>query len=360
MAFFVDAGRAGAARRRQLGVPKMKASDVRQWKESALAEAGAADSLQAAEQVRVKYLGRKGRLPEIMRRLKELDAEERIAVGREANAFKEELSRRIEERRRALGAGAAARPAAFDLSLPGRWRPLGSMHPISIVIQETARIFGRLGFTVADGPDIETRYHNFEALNTPDHHPSLDGSDTFWLDANLLLRTQTSPVQIRVMESQQPPVRIITPGRCYRRDTTDATHSANFHQVEGLYVDRHVTLADLKGVLTYFARRMMGPRVGVRFRPHFFPFTEPSVECDFSCHLCGGRGCRVCKFSGWIEIAGAGMVDPRVYRKVGYDPEAVTGYAFGMGVERIAMIKYGIDDIRVLYENDIRFLRQFA
>jgi phenylalanyl-tRNA synthetase alpha chain len=233
------------------------------------------------------------------------------------------------------------------------------MHPVSRVIEDTIRIFWKLGFTVAEGPDVETAYRNFEALNTPAHHPSLDNQDTFWLETGELLRTQTSPVQIRVMEKQQPPVRIITPGRCYRRDTTDATHSANFHQIEGLYVDRNVSLSDLKGVLAYFAREMMGSEVGVRFRPHFFPFTEPSVECDFSCHLCHGDGCRVCKNSGWIEIAGAGMVDPRVFEKVGYDPEEITGYAFGMGVERMAMIKYGIGDIRMLYENDTRFLKQF-
>jgi phenylalanyl-tRNA synthetase alpha chain len=217
-----------------------------------------------------------------------------------------------------------------------------------------------MGFTVAEGPDVETPFRNFDALNTPAHHPSLDPQDTFWLESGELLRTQTSPVQIRVMEACRPPVRIITPGRCYRRDTTDATHSANFHQIEGLYVDRRVSLADLKSCMACFAREMMGPGVGVRFRPHFFPFTEPSVECDFSCHVCGGKGCRVCKNSGWIEIAGAGMVDPRVFAKVGYDAEAYTGFAFGMGVERIAMVKYGIPDIRLLYENDSRFLSQFA
>jgi phenylalanyl-tRNA synthetase alpha chain len=215
-----------------------------------------------------------------------------------------------------------------------------------------------MGFRVADGPDVETRFNNFDALNTPEHHPSLDAQDTFWFDGDRLLRTQTSPVQIRVMQNHRPPVRIITPGRCYRRDTMDATHSASFHQVEGLYVDRDVSLADLKGVLAHFAREMMGPKVNVRFRPHFFPFTEPSVECDFSCHMCNGTGCRVCKQSGWIEIAGAGMVDPRVFAKVGYDPES-TGYAFGMGVERVAMVKFGIEDIRMFYDNDLRFLEQF-
>lgn len=314
-----------------------------------------ADELEAA---RIKYLGRNGLLPQIMKGLRELPPEEKAAAGRGANEFKDSVSARLEARKAEYAAVEDCRP--FDLTLPGCWRAQGSPHPISSVIQEAVRIFGRLGFTVAEGPDIETRYHNFEALNTADYHPSLDQTDTFWLESGELLRTQTSPVQIRVMESRRPPVRIVTPGRCYRRDTTDATHSANFHQIEGLYVDRDVSLADLKGVLAYFAREMMGSGVGVRFRPHFFPFTEPSVECDFSCHVCGGKGCRVCKHSGWIEIAGAGMVDPRVFQKVGYDPETTTGYAFGMGIERIAMIKYGIGDIRMLYENDLRFLTQFA
>ena len=213
---------------------------------------------------------------------------------------------------------------------------------------------------MADGPDIETVFHNFTALNTPEDHPSRSPSDTFYLQDDLILRTQTSPVQIRVMQGGSPPIRIIAPGRCYRRDTTDATHSANFHQIEGLYVDRQVSLADLKGDVSYFARQMMGPDVKVRFRPHFFPFTEPSVEYDFSCHVCGGRGCRVCKQSGWIEISGAGLVHPRVFERVGIDPEQWQGYAFGLGVERIAMILYGISDIRQLYENDLRFLAQFA
>lgn len=337
----------------------MNAQEMRTLRETALAEAAAASGAEQIEAVRVRYLGRNGLLPGIMKGLKDVDPLERPEVGQTANALKQELSGVLEARKAALATGKAD-AAAFDLSLPGRWRELGTMHPISMVIAEVARIFGRLGFTVADGPDVETRYRNFEALNTPDHHPSLDAQDTFWLESGELLRTQTSPVQIRVMERQRPPVRIITPGRCYRRDKTDATHSANFHQVEGLYVDRDVSLADLKGVMAYFAREMMGAKVGVRFRPHFFPFTEPSVECDFSCHVCAGSGCRVCKGSGWIEIAGAGMVDPRVFRKVGYDPEVYTGYAFGMGVERIAMIKYGVGDIRMFYENDARFLEQFA
>lgn len=334
-------------------------SDIMRLKEEALSAVAAATGTEALEAVRVKYLGRKGMLPQIMKELKGLDPAERSEAGRRANEFKQAISAAL------AGGRTEASPvqegsASFDLSLPGRWPLQGSKHPISMVIDEATRIFGRAGFTVAEGPDVETVYHNFEALNTPAHHPALDKLDTFWLESGELLRTQTSPVQIRVMENTKPPIRIITPGRCYRRDTTDATHSANFHQIEGLYVDTDVSLADLKGVLSYFAREMMGPSVGVRFRPHFFPFTEPSVECDFSCHLCDGKGCPVCKHSGWIEIAGAGIVDPRVFRRVGYNPEEVSGYAFGMGVERIAMIKYGISDIRTLYENDLRFLRQFA
>ena len=328
-------------------------------KEQALAELRAAADAAGLEQVRIRYLSRNGQIPAMMKLVKDVPAADRPEFGRRANALRAELDAELANRQAAAAPRETVAP--FDVTLPGRWHTVGTMHPVSRVIEEVSRIFGRLGFTVADGPDIETRFNNFTALNTPAHHPSLDATDTFWLGDNQLLRTQTSPVQIRVMTSQPPPVRIITPGRCYRRDTTDATHSANFHQIEGLYVDtKPVSLADLKATLSCFAREMMGSSVGVRFRPHFFPFTEPSVEVDFSCHVCGGSGCRVCKQSGWIEIAGAGMVDPRVYKLVGYDPEHVYGYAFGMGVERIAMIKYGITDIRHLYENDVRFLAQFA
>ena len=336
----------------------MDVSRLETVKREALEAAAAADGSEALEAVRIQYLGRKGLLPRVMKELKGLPPSERAAAGRLANAFKQELAAALERRAAALAAPREAR--AFDTTLPGCWPRPGTAHPISRIITEAATIFGRMGFKVAEGPDVETAWHNFEALNTPAHHPSLDAQDTFWLADGSVLRTQTSPVQIRVMESRRPPVRIITPGRCYRRDTTDATHTANFHQIEGLYVDENVSLADLKGTLAHFAHAMMGPAVSVRFRPHFFPFTEPSVECDFSCHVCGGDGCRVCKHSGWIEIAGAGMVDPRVFEKVGYDPERFTGFAFGMGVERIAMIRYGIPDIRLLYENDMRFLRQFG
>ncbi|MFO7536306.1 MAG: phenylalanine--tRNA ligase subunit alpha [Kiritimatiellia bacterium] len=339
----------------------MKANDIQELKRQALEEAAAATSADALEAVRVKYLGRKGLLPEIMTGLKDMDPAERPLAGRYANELKQELGATLAARKDALdSAAAAANRPPFDGTLPGNWRGLGSRHPVSQVIGEVIRIFHGLGFTVADGPDLETEWHNFDALNTPADHPSRDVQDTFWLNDKTLLRTQTSPVQIRIMEGRQPPVRIIAPGRCYRRDTTDATHSANFHQVEGLYVDRQVSMADLKGDITHFAREMMGPGVKVRFRPHFFPFTEPSVEYDFSCHMCKGAGCRVCKQSGWIEISGAGMVNPRVFTNVGYDPEAFMGYAFGMGVERIAMIKFGIEDIRHLYENDVRFLEQFS
>ncbi len=337
----------------------MNASDIVKLKESALAEGRAAASASDIEAVRIKYLGRNGLLPEIMKGLKDVAPAERPLVGKSANEFKQEVGALLDARKAELQAPAAAGASrGFDWSMPGAWRGLGSRHPVSLIIDEAIRIFARLGFTVADGPDIETEYYNFDALNTPADHPSRDIQDTFWLETGELLRTQTSPVQIRVMERQKPPVRIIAPGRCYRRDTMDATHSANFHQIEGLYVDRQVSMADLKGDISYFAHEMMGPDVKVRFRPHFFPFTEPSVEYDFSCHLCHGSGCRVCKQSGWIEISGAGMVHPKVFAAVGY--ESVTGYAFGMGVERIAMIKYGIEDIRLLYDNDVRFLEQFA
>ena len=345
--------------------------ELEQGKAASLAEIAAAADAAAVEQLRIKYVGRNGSIPALIKAMKDVPKEERPAFGKAVQAWRAE----VEAALAAKGAGAAAGGAKaedVDATLPGRWPAPGVEHPLSRVIADTARIFGQLGFTVADGPDIETRFNNFTALNTPDHHPTNDRTDTFWLDSaeirgegstrtaeDLLLRTQTSPVQIRTMLANKPPVRVICPGRTYRRDTTDATHSANFHQIEGLYVDtKPVSLADLKSVLAYFAKEMMGDSVTVRFRPHFFPFTEPSVEVDFSCHVCKGKGCNVCKQSGWIEVAGAGMVDPRVFKHVGWNPEEVSGYAFGFGVERIAMIKYGIPDIRWLYENDLRFLSQ--
>ena len=348
----------------------MTLEELEQGKAASLAEIAAAEDAAAVEKLRVKYVGRNGSIPALIKGMKDVPKEERPAFGKAVQAWRAEVEAALAAK--AAAPSAAAGSATLDATLPGRWFEPGAEHPLSRVIRETARIFGHLGFTVADGPDIETRFNNFTALNTPTHHPSQDRRDTFWLESpalkgekgtpeDLLLRTQTSPVQIRTMLQNKPPVRVICPGRTYRRDTTDATHSANFHQIEGLYVDtKSVSLADLKSVLAYFAREMMGDSVTVRFRPHFFPFTEPSVEVDFSCHVCKGKGCAVCKQSGWIEVAGAGMVDPRVFKFVGWNPDEVSGYAFGFGVERIAMIKYGIPDIRWLYENDVRFLGQLA
>lgn len=335
----------------------MNSGEIQELQTAAIAEIAASGDLSALDAARVKYLGRNGRVQDILLALREAPVDQKRELGRLANEFKNSVQAAVDERREALQSAASV--AAFDVTLPGRWPHRGTRHPVTQIIDRAVEIFGQLGFTVADGPDIETPFHNFDALNTPANHPSRDPKDTFYLGDGTLLRTHTSPVQIRVMQSRQPPVRIIAPGRCYRPDTTDATHSANFHQVEGLYVDRKVSLADLKGDLTYFARQMMGPNVKIRFRPHFFPFTEPSVEYDFSCHVCGGKGCRVCKQSGWIEISGAGIVDPNVFKAVGYDSTQYTGYAFGMGVERIAMILLGIPDIRMLYDNDVRVLRQF-
>ena len=322
--------------------------------EELAAASGAAD----VEALRVKYVGRSGAIPALVKAMKDVPKDERPAFGKALQAWRAAFEDALAAK---SSGGCGEKRVDADLTLPGRWRSLGVKHPLTRVIEETAEIFGHLGFTVADGPELENKFNNFTALNTPPHHPSMDRTDTFWFGDDCLLRTQTSPVQIRTMMANKPPVRIICPGRTYRRDTTDATHSANFHQIEGLYVDtKPVSLADLKSVLAYFASKMMGDGVTVRFRPHFFPFTEPSVEVDFSCHVCKGKGCGVCKQSGWIEVAGAGMVDPRVFAHVGYDPEEVSGYAFGFGVERIAMIKYGIADIRWLYENDTRFLSQLG
>ena len=340
----------------------MTLAELEQAKAESLKEIAAAADGAAIEALRVKYVGRNGSIPALIKAMKDVPKEERPAFGKAVQAWKAEVEAKLQQ---VKGSGdGEGKGVEADLTLPGRWWGLGVRHPLSRVIEETAAIFGRLGFTVADGPELENRFNNFTALNTPPHHPSQDRTDTFWFGEDCLLRTQTSPVQIRTMMSNKPPIRVICPGRTYRRDTTDATHSANFHQIEGLYVDtlpqKPVSLADLKSVLAYFAKEMMGEGVTVRFRPHFFPFTEPSVEVDFTCHVCKGKGCPVCKQSGWIEVAGAGMVDPRVFKHVGYNPENVSGYAFGFGVERIAMIKYGIPDIRWLYENDMRFLSQLG
>ena len=315
------------------------------------------------EQVRVKYLGRQGALTHLLRSLGTLPAAERPQVGAAANDVKREIEALLDERLAAAQATERTRARATsrpDLTLPGRRPPLGAVHPLKRVEDEIIEVFAGLGFSVAEGPEIETDYNNFEALNFPIDHPARDMQDTFFVPGELLLRTHTSPVQIRTMQARRPPVRVIIPGRVYRRDIADASHSPVFHQVEGLAVDRDISMGDLKGTLELFAREMFGARTKVRLRPSFFPFTEPSAEFDALCFVCGGDGCRVCKHGGWLEVGGSGMVHPNVLRNVGYDPEEVTGWAFGMGIERIAMLKYGIDDLRLFFDNDLRFLRQFA
>ena len=324
-----------------------------------LAQAGTRQNL---EQVRVKYLGKKGALTQLLRSMPSLPPAERPVVGREANEAKAEIETALAARLAEVEqAERQARLAADrgDLSLPGRRTIPGAAHPLSLVLGEIIDVFVGLGFAVADGPEVESDYYNFEALNIPKDHPARDMQDTFYVSEDVLLRTHTSPVQIRTMLRQRPPVRIIVPGRVYRRDPFDMTHSPVFHQVEGLAVDRDISMADLRGTLELFARELFGPDSRIRFRPSFFPFTEPSAEVDVLCFACKGAGCRVCKQSGWLEILGSGMVHPRVLRNVGYDPEEVTGWAFGMGVERIAMLKYGVDDLRLFFENDLRFLSQF-
>ncbi len=324
-------------------------------------EASAAEVKSPAdvEALRVRFLGRKGTLTVAFRRMAELTPEERPRFGEALNRLKLEFQRRIDMLKATVQTEDEKR-AALDLTLPGTAPALGYVNPLLQVLEEIKDIFRGMGFTVETGPLVESDYYNFEALNIPPDHPSRDLQDTFYLqDVDLLLRTHTSPVQIRTMESRTPPVRIIAPGRCFRKDTPDATHSPEFHQVEGLVVDEGISLAHLKGTLLAFARKLFGPKMQVRFRPSFFPFTEPSAEYDFSCVICEGEGCRTCKYSGWLEISGAGMVDPAVFGFVDYDAERYTGFAWGMGVERIAMMRYQIDDIRHFYENDVRFLGQF-
>ncbi len=325
---------------------------------SALEEAGSENELQEA---RVRFLGKKGELTGIMKGMGALTAGERPAVGALANRVKDELETLFEQRAAQLRQLAIARrleQERIDVTLPGRIRPLGSKHPISMVTEEICAIFSGLGFGIAEGPEIENDFYNFEALNFPKDHPARDMQDTFFVSEDILLRTHTSPVQIRTMLQHAPPLRVVAPGTVYRRDS-DITHSPMFHQVEGFLVDRHITFGDLKGVLSTFLSQYFGEGVEVRFRPSFFPFTEPSAEVDIQCVICGGSGCRVCKNSGWLEILGSGMIDPEVFRAVNYDPDQYSGFAFGMGVERIAMLKYGVKDLRLFFENDVRFLRQF-
>jgi phenylalanyl-tRNA synthetase, alpha subunit len=325
------------------------------------AEVAEARGLPELDQVRVRYLGKKGVLTERLKSLVRLSSEERPAAGQAINAAKQILTRAIEARRYTLqNAELKARLAAesLDVTLPGRGQPPGGLHPITRTLLRIEELFTQVGFQVVEGPEIEDDYHNFEALNIPEHHPARAMHDTFYFDTHMLLRTHTSPVQIRVMKNGNPPYRIIAPGRVYRCDS-DLTHTPMFHQVEGLMVDEEVGFGDLKGILRDFARHFFERDLNVRFRPSYFPFTEPSAEVDIECVICGGSGCRVCKQSGWLEVLGCGMVHPQVFVNVGIDAERFTGYAFGMGVERLAMLRYGVNDLRLFFENDLRFLEQF-
>ncbi|RJX22833.1 MAG: phenylalanine--tRNA ligase subunit alpha [Desulfobulbus sp.] len=328
---------------------------LEQEAESALAEISRVDDL---EPFRVKFLGRKGLLSSAMRQLGQVSPEDRPRLGQLANEVKQRVEQSFEEKKAAFVDSAAINRSVEDLSLPGRILPFGKLHPVTQVMEEICAIFEGMGFAVAEGPDVELDHYNFAALNIPEHHPARDMHDTFYVSESILLRTHTSPMQARIMESQDPPLRYIAPGKVYRCDS-DITHTPMFHQVEGFLVDRRVSFADLKGVLTTFTQRMFKDDLALRFRPSFFPFTEPSAEVDIACVICGGSGCRVCKRTGWLEILGAGLIDPEVLKMVGYDPDIYSGFAFGLGVERIAMLKYGIDDIRLFYENDLRFLSQF-
>ena len=323
--------------------------------EAALAAVGSSAELEA---FRVEYLGRKGRFAGLMRLLGQAPPEQRPLLGKLANEVKAAVEDLFKARKEALDESGPSGVPVGDLTLPGRRRLAGRLHPVTQVMDEVCAIFVGMGFAVAEGPDVESDFYNFEALNIPPHHPARAMHDTFYVDEGRLLRTHTSPMQIRAMEQASPPLRMIAPGKVYRCDS-DITHTPMFHQVEGFLVDRKVSFADLKGVLSVFIARMFDAATPIRFRPSFFPFTEPSAEVDIGCVICGGRGCRVCKQTGWLEILGAGMIDPAVFAKVGYDPEDYSGFAFGLGIERIAMLRYGITDIRLFYENDLRFLAQF-
>jgi phenylalanyl-tRNA synthetase alpha chain len=326
--------------------------------EDAAKELEAADDADGVNAVAVRYLGRKGAVTKVLRNIAGLPPERRAAAGKAANRVKNALDALVQQTLLRVAAAASARDDRIDVTLPGRPAALGSLHPITRITNEICGIFGRLGFDIVEGPEVEADWYNFEALNIPKDHPARDMQDTFYVSDNVVLRTHTSPVQIRTMEKQTPPVRVIAPGRVYRCDS-DLTHTPMFHQVEGLLVDENVSFGDLKGVLTTFIHQMFDPQTSLRFRPSFFPFTEPSAEVDILCVMCRGAGCRVCSQTGWLEILGSGMVHPALFENVGYEPGRYTGFAFGMGVERIAMLKYGIDDIRRYFENDIRFLRQF-
>ena len=336
---------------------------LKEMRESAVVELAKADILEMLNDLRVKYLGKKGSLTSILRGMGALSAEERPRIGQIVNEIRAELEGVIEAKGAELKEAELTKRLAserIDVTLPGRQPSEGHRHPLTLTLERIKEIFMQLGFTVAEGPEVEQDYYNFELLNLPKDHPARDMQDSFYITEEILLRTHTSPIQARTMQAANPndPVKIIAPGKVYRRDY-EATHSPMFTQVEGLLIDKNISFADLKGTLELFIHQMFGDNVGVRFRPSFFPFTEPSAEGDISCVICGGKGCRVCKGTGWLEILGSGMVHPNVLKMNNFDPEKVSGFAFGMGVERIAMLLYGIDDLRLFYDNDLRFLRQF-
>jgi phenylalanyl-tRNA synthetase alpha chain len=332
---------------------------VEQIQQLFFAELLRVSTMQQLEQVRIAYLSRNGKITALFDAMKTATPAEKPALGKALNALRQKTQTAFDEKKAALEQTAPPETAPMDLTLPGRLKRLGSKHPITQVMEEMVRIFVGMGFSVENGPDIESDYYNFEALNFPPDHPARDMQDTIFLQDKILLRTHTSPVQVRVMERQKPPIRAVMPGWAYRNEATSARSLVAFHQIEGLYVDTGVTFSELKGTLVAFAKQFYGTSIKYRFRPSFFPFTEPSAEMDITCYLCGGKGCRICKHSGWLEVLGSGMVHPHVLQSGGIDPEKYTGYAFGMGIERTALLTYNIDDIRILYENDVRFLKQF-
>ncbi len=335
---------------------------LEQIKAEALKQIEGSQALDKLNEIRVNYLGKKGELTAVLKSLKDVAPEDRPKVGQMVNETRAEIEKVLDDAKKKMEAAvreAKLKSEVIDVTLPAKKNNVGHRHPNTIALEEVERIFVGMGYEVVEGPEVEKDYYNFEALNIPADHPAKDEQDTFYVNGDILLRTQTSPVQVRVMEKTKPPIRIIAPGRVFRSDEVDATHSPSFHQIEGLVVDKNITFADLKGTLAQFAKELFGEETKVKFRPHHFPFTEPSAEVDVSCFKCGGAGCRFCKGSGWIEILGCGMVHPKVLKMSGIDPEVYSGFAFGVGLERIALLKYEIDDMRLLYENDIRFLKQF-
>ncbi len=335
---------------------------LNQIKETVEGLLATAQTLENLEDIRIKYLGKKGELTAVLKGMGKLSAEERPVIGALANEIRDFLNAEIDAKKDEIEKTLLAeklKDEVLDVTMPGKTENLGKLHPLTKVMNELKNIFIGLGFEIAEGPEVEYDYYNFEALNIPKNHPARDTQDTFYIEDNIVLRTQTSPIQVRVMEKQKPPIRVIAPGRVYRSDAVDATHSPIFHQIEGLVVDKGVTMADLKGTLETALKALYGENTKVRFRPHHFPFTEPSAEVDVSCFVCGGKGCNVCKGEGWIEILGCGMVHPKVLANCGIDPEEYSGFAFGIGLERIAMGRYDINDLRLFFENDVRFLKQF-